>query len=391
MKVLFIKSYVPGHPGHTADGKATYIRPYTNRVVKKVEGQGDLFQLHPSSEASKAEQKILLVAAPAPGEAAGPDLDSYDRILVGFSGGKDSLAAVLDLIDRGVPKSKIELWHHDVDGGGPTFMDWPITPDYCRAVAKELGILLYFSHREGGIEREMLRDKTPTAPVVFETPEGETKRVGGDSDKVTTRLQFPQQGGIASGRWCSGKVKIEVMEAAIRNQPRFNGKRTLVVTGERAEESASRAKYTTFEPHKVSTRTRHVDAWRNVHKWKEGEVWDKIREHGIIPHPAYQLGYGRLSCRNCIFGSPDQWATNRLLYPESFQPITDYEKRWNKTIHRTENVNQRADKGTAYSAAVSNPELAALANGHAWKGPIKVQPHEWKLPAGAYGDSAGPT
>ena len=41
-----------------------------------------------------------------------PDLDSYDYVIVAMSGGKDSLAAVLDLIEAGVPLSKIEMWHH---------------------------------------------------------------------------------------------------------------------------------------------------------------------------------------------------------------------------------------------------------------------------------------
>ena len=387
--ILFVKSWVPGHT-RNVDGHTTYVRPYATKVVKRAPDQPDLFAPAPASLPAP-EAKVLFLAHPEAGTEAAPDLPSYDRILVGFSGGKDSIAAVLDLLERGVPKDRIELWHHDVDGGGRNLMDWPVTPAYCRAVASDLGIPIYFSHREGGIEREMLRHEEATAPVVFETPEGETKRVGGQGPQRVTREQFPQVGSIASGRWCSGKVKIEVMESAIRNQPRFDGKRTLVVTGERAQESASRAKYKTFEPHKVSTRGRHVDAWRNVHAWQESDVWDAMRRHGIVPHPAYQLGYGRLSCRNCIFGSPDQWATNRKLYPDSFQPIADYEKRWNKTIHRTETVDQRADKGTPYQAATNQPDLAKLADGHVWDRPIRVPVAEWKLPSGAYSGGSGPT
>lgn len=42
-------------------------------------------------------------------------LESYGRVLVAFSDGKDSTAAVLRLLESGVPKDRIELWHHDVD------------------------------------------------------------------------------------------------------------------------------------------------------------------------------------------------------------------------------------------------------------------------------------
>ena len=33
-----------------------------------------------------------------------------------------------------------------------------------------------------------------------------------------------------------------------------------------------------------------------------------MRRHGILPAPAYRLGWSRLSCIACIFGSPNQWA-----------------------------------------------------------------------------------
>lgn len=38
--------------------------------------------------------------------------------IVAFSGGKDSVAMVLHLLEIGVPKESIHLHHHDVDGGG---------------------------------------------------------------------------------------------------------------------------------------------------------------------------------------------------------------------------------------------------------------------------------
>jgi 3'-phosphoadenosine 5'-phosphosulfate sulfotransferase (PAPS reductase)/FAD synthetase len=125
----------------------------------------------------------------------------------------------------------------------------------------------------------------------------------------------------------------------------------------------------------------------------EDEVWGTMQRHGIVAHPAYHLGYGRLSCRNCIFGDPDQWATNRHLYPESVNTVADYETKFNTTIHRTENVHQRADRGTPYQAAVDRPDLARLADSKEWDGsPVIVDPAAWVRPAGADNKSkAGPT
>ncbi len=64
-----------------------------------------------------------------------PNLDSYDRILVATSGGKNSMAAMLAVLDAGADPSRIELHHHLVDGRGPAIMDWSSTEGWCRAVA----------------------------------------------------------------------------------------------------------------------------------------------------------------------------------------------------------------------------------------------------------------
>lgn len=40
------------------------------------------------------------------------DLLSYDKYIVSFSGGKDSTACFLYLLDHGIPLDRIELWHY---------------------------------------------------------------------------------------------------------------------------------------------------------------------------------------------------------------------------------------------------------------------------------------
>lgn len=81
--------------------------------------------------------------------AALPDLGAYRRYVVAFSGGKESLAALLHLFSLGVPPHAIELHHHYVDGRGPTFMDWPCKLGYVRAIAEYFGVALFVLWREG--------------------------------------------------------------------------------------------------------------------------------------------------------------------------------------------------------------------------------------------------
>ena len=324
-----------------------------------------------------------------------PNLPDYNRIVVAFSGGKDSLATVLLLLDAGVPRDNIELHHHDVDGGSESgLMDWPITPAYCQAVADALGMKLFFSYKVGGFEREMLRDNTRTAPMRWQREDGSWRESGGDRGKGNTRQKFPQVSPDLSVRWCSAYLKIDVLAALIRNEPRFERGKTLVVTGERAQESAARAKYNTFEPDRADNRDgvrtyRFIDHWRPIHAWTEDQVWEIIERHGVVPHPAYQLGWGRLSCRTCIFGSANQWATVREIYPTSFERVATYEDQFGVTIKRDASVRNTADRGVPYAAAIAQPELAAFADQSVWSGPVIV--NDWKLPAGAYGENGGPT
>ncbi len=320
-----------------------------------------------------------------------PDLDSYDYVLVAFSGGRDSLACLLQLLELGVPQEKIEAQHHLVDGReGSTLVDWPITPKYCEAVCRALGLRLTFSWREGGFEREMLRQNAPTARMWFPTDEGGYATAGGKGP-LGTRMKFPQVSADLSVRWCSSSCKISLMDAYLTNNPRFLGKRTLVVTGERAEESASRSRYQVFEPHRADSRNskrvpRHIDVWRAVRPWPEQRVWDTIKRWRLTVHPCYWISFGRCSCRFCIFGSPDQWATGRAIAPEAFERVAKYEREFKVTIHRTKTVTERADAGTPYSY---DPKWSRLANSEVFDIPIFTDP--WILPPGAFANSCGPT
>lgn len=315
------------------------------------------------------------------------DIRSYDHIIIALSGGKDSLACLLHLLDLRVDPKKIEIWHHLVDGNeGSTLMDWACTSGYCRALAKAFNLPIYFSWLEGGFEREMLRDNTSKACSWFETPTGLCK-AGGASGKLGTRLKFPQLSASLTTRWCSAYLKVDVCSIAIANQPRFIGKRILVVSGERGEESANRAKYAVLEPDRTHCDTRHVDRFRPILHWSSEQVWALIKKHLINPHPAYRLGFGRVSCQFCIFGSDNQWATLYLIDPERVERIARYEEQFNITIHRSMTVMERVQRGTPYPLLNLLDINAALEP--KFSEPIFLPKKRWLLPSGAYGEACG--
>lgn len=311
----------------------------------------------------------------------------YDKYIVAFSGGKDSTACFLHLLNLGIPKEKIELWHHLVDGReeGVGFMDWDVTEDYCRKFAKAFGVPIYFSWKEGGFKREMLRDNSPTARTWFETPDG-LKVIGGKGPNGT-RLKFPQVAADLRVRWCSAYLKIDICAAAIRNQDRFNGKKTLLISGERGEESPARAKYKMLEPDRSDGRSgrkaRHVDRWRPIRDWTEQQVWDIIKSYNVVAHPCYYAGFGRCSCKYCIFGNANQFASAHEISPEQGDVLMKLEDKLGVTLKRKGTIQELIDKGVPYDASIG------VKDKHEYTG--KIITEHWTLPDGAFGESCGPT
>ena len=322
------------------------------------------------------------------------NLDSYDLIILVLSGGKDSIACHLRMLDMGVDPKKIEFWHHDVDGNeGSELMDWPFMREYVRAYGEAFSVPVYFSWLKGGMEGEMLKDNAYSQPHIIETPDGilELPRLTTRS-QPSSRLMFPQQSASLQTRWCSSSLKIDVGRRAITNQDRLLGKKILFVTGERRLESSNRAKYNQLERHMNDCRNgkkaRHVDVWRPVLNFTEEQVWELMEKHGVLAPVPYRLGWNRSSCMTCIFNSPAIWATIHAYWPERTIAIAQYEQRFGKTISRSKkDVIQIGNTAQAFTiedelafaqASLKKYTLPVLAN----------KEHQWTIPKGAFSKEA---
>lgn len=342
-----------------------------------------------------------------------------------FSGGKDSVSAVLYLLDLGVPKDKIILLHHMIDGDGPNDileMDWSMTNDYCKKFADAMGLKIKFSWREGGFAKETLRNGA-SAPVYFEEVESDVivktngdnwtkseelrkqikklSEIGEDTAALEEELKslgyrykFPAKTASLRTRWCSSALKIEVCDRILRySQSTFKNCKVIIVDGVRREESSNRNLYNEIEKHSTNahTKNRFVHAWRPIIEWSESQVWDITKRYSVRPMPSYYAGFNRCSCAFCIFSMPEHFAGARQLMPERFEKLVKLEKDLGFTLDNKKDLISYIGQATScVPPNINGKILEIIRTGIVPKDYIIVNGEdEWELPVGAFKGAKG--
>jgi 3'-phosphoadenosine 5'-phosphosulfate sulfotransferase (PAPS reductase)/FAD synthetase len=315
------------------------------------------------------------------------DFAYYDHIIISSSGGKDSTACALLMKEYNIPVKKVWLWHQAIDGKENThtpFFDWPSTEGYITSFSNHMNMLLDFQWRAYGFHGEMFRKESRTNDVYF-THSGSTLHLPTKGGKESTRLKWPAKSSNLNIRWCSAYLKIDVAARAIANHPVLHDKRILFITGERREESIARSKYKEAELHRTNSKTRLVHHWRPVIDKKEQWIWDIIEKYSIVPHPAYFLGFPRLSCRSCIFYSKDHWKTLSLVDPTVIKMIDHYENETGFTLDNKFSIYELVKMGKS----LLTPENLHFIEKATTKFNSVITTQNWTLPAGAFGSGGG--
>jgi 3'-phosphoadenosine 5'-phosphosulfate sulfotransferase (PAPS reductase)/FAD synthetase len=312
------------------------------------------------------------------------------RIMLAFSGGKDSIAMFFHLLELGIPVERIELHHHDIDGHSEDLFDWKCTVDYVKAFAKEFNVRLFFSYRDKGIIGGIYRDNQPNEDIFFQSvPDGEYTRSYSDQKKINTRLKFPAVSADLGTRWCSSYVKIDVLRRAITNQASLSKANIVVLTGERRAESTARAKYKEIQMNdSLTSKNRLVINWRCVIDYSDKDVWNVLKKYKVQPHPAYELGWSRCSCQTCVFNSPNTWASLAEISPEKIDRINEIEISIGHTLYHKK-VKGKNEKITIYEKVASGESFLTDQLKNDWEDqainsftkPIKIE--NWELPLGA--------
>ena len=327
-------------------------------------------------------------------------LEDYDLIVVLISGGKDSVACYLKLLELGVPKEKIEFWHHDIDGGHPSRrMDWRCTQNYVKALADAEGVKLRVSYRVNGFFGELYRIGA-SEPIEWIDPDtGQVRQCKLSSNYLKCKelkaenfpSSFTAKGGTHSGRWCSGNLKAAVQDSVTANlEETKNNKKILIVSGERRGESAGRSKYNELEIHRTNAEAkahRIVHQWRAVIDYSEKDVWELLKRHHINPHPCYRIGWNRCSCAMCIFSTPRLFAGFKELFPDEFAELRHDEEVLGFTLDNKKNLDEFVGCAESCVCWDDKDAIHSILTGEFGTDDIYVE--TWNYPAGAFHGADG--
>lgn len=227
--------------------------------------------------------------------------------VVNHSGGKDSQAMLIRLLQR-LPPEQMIVVHASLGD-----VEWDGALELAQKQAEDAG-LPFLVAKAGKSFFEMVERRYAVNP--------------GPNSSCWPSSKI---------RMCTSDLKRDPIMRDVRRYAKKRGiTRIVSCMGLRAAESPGRAKRATFQRNaRGSTAGREWFEWLPIHDMPTAEVFETIARAGQAPHPAYAAGNARLSCVFCIMGSAKDLALGARARPELLARYVEIEQRTGYTMHQS--------------------------------------------------------
>lgn len=161
-------------------------------------------------------------------------------------------------------------------------------------------------------------------------------------------------------RFCTKELKLDPMEL-VKEPIRMAGIPVVEWVGERAEESAARARKPRLELERCSFRA-PAAIFRPIHHLKAAEVFAIAKRHGLKPNPLYLMGMSRVGCF-CILAQKEEVRLTALHFPEVIERIADWEVRCGNVARHANTAVARGERDEFVSSFLPTDKVPADDNG----------------------------
>lgn len=217
-------------------------------------------------------------------------LNYHDKIVVGFSSGKDSMAALIWVLEH-CDRDKVFAFYTNPGWG----VDWPHSLAFVKVMEKQFNIKIQMAG--------------PSDPEC----------IGGFIDNLV-QMGYP---GFGAGCWIESHVKIPRANALLRQNEligKESGKNVVQIMAIRWEESPNRAKIYPDRGYFKDTGNHYGNP---VLQWTGADIAAYLEKRNVILHTAYE-GEGRMGCLMCPKGSIQGAITIRKKFPEHWRRVLEF-------------------------------------------------------------------
>jgi len=258
------------------------------------------------------------------------------NLIVQFSGGKDSMAALL-WVRNNISKDFLTVF---CDTGWES----DITYKYIEEVKQKLNLNM----------------------VVLKS-----KKYNNFLDLAEKKKRFPS----TRARFCTEELKSKPMIDYVLDEVKDN---VLIIQGIRKAESFARSKMNAqctffkyyFQPYGIdkkgkekfhSYRKKEIIAFREkfaddilrpVFEWSGQEVINYIIENGLEPNPLYKMGMKRVGCYPCVMSNHIDILNISKFDPERIKFINETEIRLNSTLFPPDKIPKRFTKNKSHATVL---------------------------------------